>query len=60
MMKRNLPARQTTKGDKEEEVVTLRVSHPNLADNIRAGMNVGIEVAGDIKHRLELQKKMKD
>lgn len=41
-------------------MVALRVSHPNLENNIRAGVNVGIEVAGDIKHRLELQKKTND
>lgn len=31
-----------------------------MTENTRAGVNVGMEVAGDIKHRLDLQKKSND
>lgn len=57
MSKRDMAAKQTARGGKEADAVTLRVSHPNLVENIRAGVNVGIEVAGDIKHRTNFQKK---
>lgn len=38
-------------------MVTIRVSHPKFADNMRAGAKIWIEVAADIKHRMEAQKK---
>lgn len=53
-------AKQTVKGDKREDVVTLKVSHPDLVKNVREGMEVRVELAGDIKQRLELQKKLKE
>lgn len=44
VMKRNLTAKQTARRDKDGDMVTLRVLHPDLADNIRARVNVGIKL----------------